>query len=199
MPTGYTEPVRSGEVTEFRDFAMQCARAFGALIMMRDEPSDAKIPEQFEPSTDYYDRELAEAQKTLIQIEGLTAAECQKRASEAHNQAVLAWEERREKRAGDRARYEAMLAKVRAWEPPSPDHVKFKEFMESQLTESIDFDCSDKWDDYPKFQDGDDWRAATIKEARRKVEYHKEERRKEIECTEGRNTWVSQLRQSLHS
>lgn len=37
MPTGYTASVQEGKVTEFRDFAMECARAFGALVMMRDE------------------------------------------------------------------------------------------------------------------------------------------------------------------
>jgi hypothetical protein len=49
MPTGYTDCVRSGEVTEFADFAMKCARAFGACIEMRDEPSGTPIPEAFEP------------------------------------------------------------------------------------------------------------------------------------------------------
>ena len=35
MPTGYTAAVCSGEITEIKDFALSCARAFGALITMR--------------------------------------------------------------------------------------------------------------------------------------------------------------------
>jgi hypothetical protein len=50
MPTGYTAAVADGTITEFPDFAMQCARAFGTLVLMRDEPQDAAIPEKFEPA-----------------------------------------------------------------------------------------------------------------------------------------------------
>jgi hypothetical protein len=49
MPTGYTAKLYDGD-QKFQDFAMECARAFGALIEMRDEPMNAKIPETFEPS-----------------------------------------------------------------------------------------------------------------------------------------------------
>lgn len=48
MPTGYTADVQSGKVTDFAEYAMNCARAFGALVLMRDDPSDADIPERFE-------------------------------------------------------------------------------------------------------------------------------------------------------
>ena len=45
MPTGYTAGILEGET--FEQYALQCAKAFGALVMMRDEPSDAPIPDQF--------------------------------------------------------------------------------------------------------------------------------------------------------
>jgi hypothetical protein len=38
MPTGYTAGVADGTITEFREYALLCARAFGACIMLRDEP-----------------------------------------------------------------------------------------------------------------------------------------------------------------
>ncbi len=50
MPTGYTAAVQNGTVTRFADFAMNCARAFGALVELRDE-MDAPIPDTFKPST----------------------------------------------------------------------------------------------------------------------------------------------------
>lgn len=40
MPTGYTADIKDG--ITFRDFALRCARAFGATIMQRDE--DISIP-----------------------------------------------------------------------------------------------------------------------------------------------------------
>lgn len=48
MPTGYTANIKNG--ITFEEFALDCARNFGALIIMRDEPKDAPIPEQFEAS-----------------------------------------------------------------------------------------------------------------------------------------------------
>ena len=43
MATGYTFNVVDGQITTLSDFAMQCARAFGLLIDMRDAPSDAPM------------------------------------------------------------------------------------------------------------------------------------------------------------
>lgn len=41
MPTGYTDAIKDG--ISFNQFILSCARAFGALITMRDEPSS--VPE----------------------------------------------------------------------------------------------------------------------------------------------------------
>ncbi len=62
MPTGYTADIAKG--ITFQQYAWSCARAFGALVMMRDEPSDAPIPEAFTPS-DYHVKALAEARAKL--------------------------------------------------------------------------------------------------------------------------------------
>jgi hypothetical protein len=43
MPSSHTSPVQKGEVTSFPDFALDCARAFGATIAMRDMASDAPL------------------------------------------------------------------------------------------------------------------------------------------------------------
>ena len=46
---------------------MDCARAFGACIMMRDESVDAPIPEEFKPST-YHIEELEKAKSDLKKV-----------------------------------------------------------------------------------------------------------------------------------
>lgn len=53
MPTGYTYPVAEEKVDTLAEFALQCARAFGACVTMRDEPSNKPIPEEFKPSLHY--------------------------------------------------------------------------------------------------------------------------------------------------
>lgn len=196
MPTGYTAGVKDGKVTEFKDYALSCARAFGALILMRDDPMDAPIPERFEP-TDYHLRGIKRAQERLIELEKMTPEEASRQARAAYDEARTARQQRREERAADRHRYEAMLEKVRRWTPPSPDHVEYKKFMVKQLEESIDFDCNDSYDDGPAFKVSDEWRAEQIKMARDDVDYHKAEHAKEGERVEGRNRWVRQLRESL--
>jgi len=70
MPTGYTAKLMESGQT-FQDFVMQCARAFGACVMMRDDPMDAPIPERFEPS-DYNVKRLAEAKAELVKLQAMT-------------------------------------------------------------------------------------------------------------------------------
>lgn len=197
MPTGYTASVQDGTVTEFREFALQCARAFGALVLMRDDPVDAPIPDSFTADTSYHDDRIDEAKAELLRIETMTDADCYAAARAEREQWWADFEERKRKRDEARDRYEAMLSEVRSWEPPTEEHRGLKDFMAKQLTESIDFDCSSEYDKPGPFLDGADWRREKIRKARRDIEYHTKERKAEIERTESRNLWVKQLRQSL--
>jgi hypothetical protein len=161
MPTGYTAKVQSGEITEFSDYAWDCARAFGALILLRDD-SSAEIPTAFEPETKYHDEHLEAAKDSLTELQRLGAKECDKRAHEAYLSTVAEFKQRTKEREERRMRYKRMLEKVNAWEASSDNHTKFHEFMRDQLTESIAFDCDVKWDTHPEAQTGEEWRAASI-------------------------------------
>ena len=49
MPSGYTSDIYNGKEVTFKDFALGCARAFGACVMQRDDPADEKpkiMPEE---------------------------------------------------------------------------------------------------------------------------------------------------------
>ena len=61
MPTGYTHDIPAG--ITFRQFALNCARAFGANIAMRDDPADKPI-EVYEPS-DYSAKAITKATNEL--------------------------------------------------------------------------------------------------------------------------------------
>lgn len=63
MPTGYTAAIADG--IDFKTYALSCARAFGALVEMRDEPANAPIPEEFKPSS-YYVTSLASAREEVV-------------------------------------------------------------------------------------------------------------------------------------
>lgn len=197
MPTGYTHAVQTGKVTTLRDFALSCARAFGACIMMRDEPADVPIPAEFQPETRYYDELEAQATATLRELSDVSPEDADARALADYTDAVAARHERRRKRAEERARYEAMLAQVEAWTPPTPEHDELKRFMARQLRESIDFDCDGRYDTHPVRETGADWLTRELADAERRLASAQEHRREEIARVAGRNAWVAALRASL--
>lgn len=199
MPSGYTSDLYEGKPQTFEQFVLSCARAFGALIMMRDEPWDATIPEKFEPS-DYHDRALAEAEQRLERVVSMSqddlAAELRTEGLKRHRMI----RESQVKARAVRERCEAMLAEVEAWTPPTSDHDGLKKFMREQLEETIRFD-GDERDYYSLYallpDDPREYRQQQIEKAKRDIAYHTDERRKEIERTESRNAWVAALRESL--
>lgn len=195
MPTGYTAAVGDGEVTEFSDFAMTCARAFGALVTMRDEPADAPVPDEF-PVDEYPMRMFIQNSERLNELRAMSLVDADVAAMVAYSEAVEEYRCHQQEQAATRARYEAMLDKVRAWRPPTPDHVEMKKFMVQQLEQSIRFDCGYERP-APVRQDGATWVAEQIAQAERNAERYAAEHEKAVERAEQRTAWVRALRESL--
>lgn len=199
MPTGYTAELCERDLT-FEQFALTCARAFGACILMRDEPLSTPIPEQFETS-DYHSKEIAEAKMQLERLLQMPIAEQEAMFAghvaerRQHAEAAIA----EAKATNDRLT--AMLEKAKAWQPPSGDHAGLKDFMCEQLTETIRFDghCSYSEDELGSLEKltRATFMASKICEAERDIEYHEKELAEETERTRKRNEWVKQLRDSL--
>lgn len=63
MPTGYTAGILDGTINDFPQFAKLWMRAFGATVMMRDEPLD----KEWEPRTpsDYHLKAIEKANAEL--------------------------------------------------------------------------------------------------------------------------------------
>lgn len=193
MPTGYTADIAKG--ITFKEYALNCARAFSALILMRDEPSDAPIPERFEPSN-WNANELQNVSERLVQLRLMSPAEFDTAAETAYTEAVEE-QNRRIKECNElRAKYEAMLAQVVAWQAPTREHVEYKAFMENQIRESIDFDCR-LYSENPTRMTGSQWLAKEIERAEWKIAYHTSENEKEIARTSSRNAWIKALRDAL--
>lgn len=195
MPSAYTASVADGTITDLKPFAIQLARGMGALIMMRDDPWDAPIPEKFEPSQ-YNAGQLAEAKTERDRVLAMTGAEAETaaKAEAAEHDALIA--NRKAERTEQRARYQAMIEKVEAWDG-APEGIK--EFGLSQLRESMEFDCAEQftwYKDRPS-EDGEVWRAAKLTEIERSMAYHAKAQTEEEARVEARNAWLAQLRKSL--
>lgn len=198
MPTGYTDGVQSGKITEFNEYAMLCARAFGATILMRDDPLDAEIPE-FEPSTFYRDN-LDKAKKELAAFESMTSDERRNMHEQEHAENVATAEKYIAERNVQRHRYEAMLEKAKAFTPPTAKHEGLAKFMVEQLRESIESDCDgDYWENEKVKTPFDEWETQRLESLRKNIGRYAEEWQKEQTRTEGRNRWVRELRKALEA
>ncbi len=194
MPTGYTASVADGTVKDFPTFALQCARAFGATIMQRDDPM-SEPPKLQEPSQ-YHAKALAEAEAMQVELREMTEAEAWRRAEDEHTQKVAEYERIVANKRETKRRYETMLAEVRAWTPPTPAHSELREFMEKQLVESLDFDCCFE-PKRPVARTGSQWLAEKRQAVAHDIGYHRQHHAEEVERTNGRNAWIQALYDSL--
>jgi hypothetical protein len=197
MPTGYTEKLMSKGQT-FHGFAMRCARAMGACIMMRDDPLDAPIPARFEPSS-LYAEQVENSKRKLERLRAMNDEEKIAFAKDAKARAVRVARDHLRKVMRENARLAAMRAKVEAWEPPL-DHQKLKEFMLVQIKISMHDTsyCEEQLsvlmqtspvEFFSKAMANAEWELAFS------VKAHHEE----IQRTESRNRWLQSLRESLRS
>lgn len=196
MPTGYTHSIKDG--ITFEQFALGCARAFGALITMRDEPSDAKIPEKFEPS-DFYLKSRETAEAKLAELRAMTPEQCEAAALASYLDACERNQTRRKENIDLRNKYQAMVTEVVLWEPPTPDHVPMKEFMIEQLHSSISFDCGGDYIVDPPKASGVTWLANYVHSLERDIERYIAHHNEEVERAKTRTEWVNALRSSLLS
>lgn len=195
MPTGYTAGVQDGTVTTFSEYAMNCARAFGALVLMRDDPGKP-IPDEM-PVDDYHSRRQEGLRAELDSLNAMDDAQREAAAIKAFTDAEDARNEYLEQKQIHRDRYERMLAFAKEFNPPTLEHVKYAEFLTSQLKESISFDCGDYDPERPIKLDGREWFEKESLRLSTLIERYKESHAEEVERTRGRNQWLKDLRAAI--
>lgn len=199
MPTGYTTAIIDG--CTFEEFALGAARAFWALVTMRDEPQSAEIPEKFEPSP-YYKNALKQAEEDLEDLLALDDYECADKAYEEYINAIDSRSRSWQRHKNYRRKYELMRAQVERWEPPTPSHVDLKRFMLEQIDSSIKFDCWD-WETFNKYcpepvcMRGIEWREHRKALLESRIVKCLKSYQAELERITSRTEWVRQLRDSL--
>lgn len=197
MPTGFTARIADG--ISFRDFALGCARNFGACITLRDEPGGGEaIPEKFEPSS-YHIEHAQEMIARLALLESMPPDEAAREAMTEHLRAQKERRKRLEESEALRAQYHAMLQQVVAWNPPTPEHEGLKKFMQNQIEESMEFDCCYPFSEEKEAEplSGGEWVKRERETAARSLAYHSTEYAAEVKRVNERNQWVQDLRWSL--
>jgi hypothetical protein len=191
MPTGYTTDIYNGKDVSFRDFALNCARAFGACIMQRDDPADEKP--KIMPEESYHTEEL----KKLGKFKKPTKAEFDSYVIER----IADCKETIDKMKKLQTAYNKKIEEAQNWNPPTPEHEGLKKFMIQQLTESMLFDCSyDHYESELKKLNKmtyDDYFEQQKQYHKWKIKYHIEYLEKDLNNIRKRNKWIQDLYNSL--
>jgi hypothetical protein len=198
MPTGYTANIEK-DIT-FKEYALDCARAFGACIDLRDEPLSTPIPEKFEESN-YYKERVESAIKERDEFSLMSKKDRRKlferEVVDSIKDARRVILERKRKLV----KYEAMLFKVKKFVPPTEEHVEYKNFMISQIESSIDFDCDVKYYEKAIREQSaltfNEWEKDREEQLRDSVIYHNKHLSEEKARIQGRNKWISDMRKAV--
>jgi hypothetical protein len=122
-------PLEERDMT-FREFVARCARLH--IVALRDTEIDETLPDQILPD-DCYLTEVERLRVELCRLNEMTDDEADAAADARYKSALDEAADADERQARRLARAEALLAKVFAWEPPTPDHVLLKKTMLDQL------------------------------------------------------------------
>lgn len=198
MPTGLTARIYEGKEVSFKDFALLCARQFGALMHMKDESLDAPIIKR-EPNT-FYLEELNKSKRKLEEFKANPPVKEFLVKEWAEKLERLKEEDIKRNKEYDelRMRYLKMLKQVEEWVPPTKEHTKLKQFMIDQLKDCIKWDCmiSRSADNFPTVEQYIADRLSP-EPLEKDIEYYQKEWDKQVEYCEEANKWVEDLINSL--
>lgn len=198
MPSFYTQKLYYGKEQSFQEFVLNCSRAMGAFLHMRDHSSEGKPTFKESLFEIYFHKERiqeieAERDEFLSKTE-------QELAAQYEEEKLSFYEDlkKRSKKNKERiARYEKRIAEVNAWKPPTDEHKNLKMFMLDQLNESNDFDTHEIEFYQRQFPLPEEWREKETKRFLKDLDYHMANLQREIKRREGCLNWYNQLLDSL--
>ena len=195
MPTGYTEDVIEKDIS-FREFALKCMRAFGALVSFRDEDSNKVITEV--PLDDHYQKAIDKAKAELASFEALSIGDTRQLSIKEIADSYTRNLGYRDKAELENKRLEAMIEKVKDWTAPTADHADYKGFMLEQLRISLN-DLSYYKTEGPDLSDRAllYWVKDHAEHLRHNVTYYTEGLDKAIQRNKEANAWIKAVLESL--
>jgi hypothetical protein len=170
MALGHTAKVRSGEITELRDYALLSLRAWRSAE--GEVAIDYDIVAAEEQPNPYYARKLEEAQSRVATLKAMKAEEVALHSRDSHAKAHGAWSEWMRERKERRARTQGMLKKLKSWKPPSPDLAELKDFMREELETALAHEALDSDPPKPSRAAARKHLAQALEQAERDVAYY---------------------------
>lgn len=196
MPTEYTARVADGSVTDFRTFALTCARAFGPCILQRDQAISV-LPELREVAF-YYRESVALATARLARVSGMTLQDAEVASEAEWKERDAQFQQSLDDAAVQENRYNAMRANVVQWEAPTSDHQALKTFMLDQLREGKKWDAQ-SYLTPPLKRTAESWLVLEQAAAQLDLEHATRNFAEEQERCDKANAWITALYDSLSS
>lgn len=198
MPTGYTADLVDGKMNTVEEYAKLCMRAFGATLHMRDEPLDKQYKPS-EPSTYHLDA-INDVKKDIERLQSAPIEEIKAGILERAEKSLKDAIERKIKKMELKVKLESMLVEIEKLQLDDR-YKEFKNFMRSQITQTIEWDCN------VKYCENDIQSAeATLKNINvekyiqdelirlnEMITYHRDKYEKEVKSCHEANVWVSDL------
>lgn len=201
MPTGYTSKIVDGEQS-FEDFALSCARNFGACIMQKEDPLDEKPKIHKE---NYYANKLIGSFDEYNTLKNSSDEHCYREVMSALEKSKQRYENTVQEHIEAAKRIKEMISKVSIWEPPTDEHVGLKKFMLDQLNQTLSHDGDPSYYETRLEEVGGEIKDLTPEKARtilqdqieKDLKYYKKEADKEEDRNNKRGNWIKDLYKSL--
>ena len=197
MPTGYTAKIMEQDV-DFSEFILNCARAFGACVSLRDEDGYLPAPRSINDASTYHQDQLVVCQEDLAKFKEITDEELLEWVKEEKKREIELREEYLAHDINQNMRLEKMKVSVVYWEPPTPEHQGLKDFMLNQIKISTN-DLS--WHEEALAKALEVRMVNMVidkfKELERLIAYHEKHIEEDYERMADKNKWLDDLYSSL--
>ena len=193
MPTGYTSIIEDKEDVTLREYALRCARAFGACVHQRDE--DIAVPPEPDTSSSTYAKGLRKAKCKLAEVSAWTEDRWRENWETAVADIKLQNEINAREHNAKRARYKKMRVQVEKWEPPMPNHAGLKKFMLSQI--DLCYEPNEKPYKQPYCKSLKAFKQRVLDNIVWDIEYYTKKLAEETEALAQSNKWIEDLYASL--
>jgi predicted Zn-ribbon and HTH transcriptional regulator len=202
MPTGYTYQIEEGKIDTAEEFLKICARNFGALMHMREEPLSNPIRKDV--IDNYYDKDIKECQRMIEETQEMTEGDIVRDIMKRYDDEVKRYKDAYESGKKINDRYKKVLKEVLDWNPPTSEHQALKKFAIDQINMCMDDFYLSYKDKKPKKTSLEDAKliAKSHKINRLKVLTedlkHAIEKKEKIEkIIEDNNKWIDELLNSF--
>jgi hypothetical protein len=142
---------------------------------------------------------VEDAKNRLKELKSLSTDEIQRKIDEEYNSSIDNNKKYYDQKIELKNRYQRVLEEVYQWQPPTPEHVKLKEYAINQLKDSIEWDCGSAYLYLKKIKKNTstEWIKRRTESCLKDIDYHSKEYNEEVKRVNERNDWIRLLRASL--